>query len=463
MLPSYTLLDLETTGATPVIDRITEIALIRFENGIEVSRWQTLVNPETSIPPFIQQLTGINDAMVATAPTFKQVAGELLDYLDGTVLCAHSARFDHGFLKNEFKRMGVDLRQKVLCTVKLSRKLYPEHRSHSLDAIMSRHELSTSARHRAMGDVEVLVAFLDSARRELGYARIEEAANNLMKGQTVPSGLDQKLLEDLPETPGVYLFYGENALPLYIGKSVNMRARVMSHFSSDHASTKDMRIGQEVKHVEWIETAGEFSALLLESRLVKERQPVYNRYLRRERQLCSWRIAESPDSKPLLTLVREEEIYPESLGQLFGTFRSKRQAVEVLRQIMEDHALCPKALGLETGNGPCFAHQLKRCKGVCVGKESTKLHFLRLQQAMATHRLKSWPYPGKIGIREHNMINGKTALHIFEHWCHVATVEEESDLSDLLETRPTLAFDLDTYKILKIHLNKSIMEIIKLN
>ena len=116
MLPSYTLLDLETTGATPVIDRITEIALIRFENGIEVSRWQTLVNPETSIPPFIQQLTGINDAMVATAPTFKQVAGELLDYLDGTVLCAHSARFDHGFLKNEFKRMGVDLRQKVLCT-----------------------------------------------------------------------------------------------------------------------------------------------------------------------------------------------------------------------------------------------------------------------------------------------------------------------------------------------------------
>ena len=130
MLPSYVFLDLETTGATPVRDRITEIALVRFEEGVEVRRWQTLVNPETTIPEFIQRLTGIDDVMVSKAPTFKQVAGELLDHLEGAVLCAHNVRFDHGFLKNEFKRIGINLRQKVLCTVKLSRKLYPQHRSH---------------------------------------------------------------------------------------------------------------------------------------------------------------------------------------------------------------------------------------------------------------------------------------------------------------------------------------------
>lgn len=462
MLPVYVLLDLETTGATPLMDRITEIALVRFENGKEVSRWQTLVNPETAIPFFIQQLTGINDEMVANAPRFKEVAGELLDYLDGAILCAHNARFDHGFLKNEFKRIGINLRQKVLCTVKLSRKLYPQHRSHGLDAIIQRHAIEISARHRAMGDVEAMIGFLDSATRELGLKAVNDAASHLLKGPTLPSGIDPQMMDDIPEGPGVYLFFGENDLPLYIGKSVNIRSRVMSHFSGDHASTKEMRIGQEVKHIEWIETAGEFSALLLESRLVKERQPIYNRRLRCERQLCSWRLATDPNEKPLVSLVREDEIDPMTLGQLFGTFRSKKQATEVLREIVEAHALCPKALGLETGKGACFSHQLRKCKGVCAGRETPEIHFLRLQQALAAYRLKNWPYPGKIGIREQNLSNGKTQLHIFEHWCGLGSVGDETELDDLKQSKSGLWFDLDTYKLLLKELNKENCEILQI-
>ncbi len=160
MLPAYVLLDLETTGATAVSDRITEIGLVRYENGIEVKRWQTLVNPEMHITPFIQRITGIDDEMVKDAPLFKDVAHELLEHLHGAVLCAHNVRFDHGFLKSEFKRLGITLRQKVLCTVKLSRLLYPEHKSHGLDAIIARHAIHCSARHRAMGDVEVMELFL---------------------------------------------------------------------------------------------------------------------------------------------------------------------------------------------------------------------------------------------------------------------------------------------------------------
>lgn len=462
MLPSCVFLDLETTGATPLKDRITEIALIHFENGVEVSRWQTLVNPEVSIPPFIQQLTGITDQMVVDAPTFKEVATELLDHLSGRVLCAHNVRFDHGFLKNEFKRIGVNLRQKVLCTVKLSRKLYPQHRSHGLDAIIQRHDLTCIARHRAMGDVEVMVAYFEAVKRELGASTLESAAAELLKGAVIPSGLDPDILDELPETPGVYLFFGEQQMPLYIGKSVNIRTRVMSHFSGDHGSTKEMRIGQEIKHVEWITTAGEFSALLLESRLVKARQPVYNRHLRRERQLCSWRIADSAEAKPLLTLIRDDEIDPAHLGQLFGTFRSKKQAVEVLRNLAEIHQLCPQALGLESGTGACFASQIKRCKGVCAGKESPAIHYLRLQQAMMAHRLKSWPYPGKIGIREFHEENEKTEIHIFDQWCHIATIDEAADLDTALASNPsTLAFDLDTYKILLKEINKPDVELIQ--
>lgn len=463
MLPSVTFLDLETTGATPLRDRITEIALVRFDNGIETARWQTLVNPEQPIPAFIQQLTTISNEMVANAPLFKEVADTLLAFLEGSVLAAHNVRFDHGFLKSEFKRIGITLRQKVICTVKLSRLLYPQHKSHGLDAIMQRHHLTTIARHRAMGDVDVMLGFIESAQLELGDAAIRNAAAKLMSAPSLPSHLDANLLDDMPETPGVYLFYGDNDLPLYIGKSVNIRARVLSHFSSDHASTKEMRITQEIKRVEWITTAGDFSALLLESKLVKERQPIYNRQLRNERQLCSWKLNPHFEAKNLLELVRENDINPIELGQLFGTFKSKHQAVESLRSIAEAHQLCPRYLGLEAaGSGACFSSQIKRCKGVCCGKESPEMHYLRLQQALIAHRLKNWPYAGKIGIREHSGENDKTQLHIFEYWTYLGVIENEADLAEKLQENAQFKFDLDTYKLLLKVINNPKTQLIML-
>ena len=379
MLPSITFLDLETTGATPLRDRITEIALVRFDNGIETARWQTLVNPEQPIPAFIQQLTSISNEMVLGAPLFKEVSHTLLSFLEGSVLAAHNVRFDHGFIKAEFKRIGITLRQKVICTVKLSRMLYPQHKSHGLDAIMHRHNLSTISRHRAMGDVEMMLGFIESAKLELGDFAIANAAAQLMNTPSLPPYLNANLLYDMPETPGVYLFYGENNLPLYIGKSVNIRARVLSHFSSDHSSSKEMRISQEIKHIEWITTAGDFSALLLESRLVKERQPIHNRRLRNERQLCSWKLSENAQAKNLLELVLEPQIDPTQLGHLFGTFKIKRQALETLRMIATAHQLCPRFLALEPAKaGACFASQIKQCKGVCCGRESPEIHYIRL-------------------------------------------------------------------------------------
>lgn len=461
ILPSITFLDLETTGATPLRDRITEIALVRFDNGIETARWQTLVNPEQPIPPFIVQLTGIENEMVANAPTFSQVADTLLAFLEGTVLSAHNVRFDHGFIKAEFKRIGITLRQKVLCTVKLSRLLYPQFKSHGLDAIMQRHNITTVARHRAMGDVESVLAFIEAANLELGAEALQNASKQLMFGPSLPPHLDAHLLEDMPDTPGVYLFYGDNQtdsatennagrlnIPLYIGKSINIRARVLSHFSSDHASTKEMRISQEIKHIEWIETAGELSALLLESRLVKERQPIHNRQLRNERQLCSWQLASDANTKPLLNLMREYTITPDNIGQLFGTFKTKRQALEVLRKIAERHQLCPQLLGLEAGKGACFSSQIKRCKGACCGREPIEMHYLRLQSALVAHKLKTWPYAGKIGIKEHSHFNDLTQVHVFEHWTYVGVANDDDALQDLLQANAMFKFDLDSYKLL---------------
>ncbi len=451
MLPCYVLLDLETTGGNPVFDRITEIAAVRIEDGIEVARWSTLVNPGTSISSFIERLTGISNQMVASAPHFADVATQLLALLEGAVLVAHNVRFDHGFLLNEFARMEIALRVKTLCTVRLSRLLYPQHKGHGLDAIMQRHGLQTSARHRAMGDVEVVLAWLAVATQELGAAQISRHAATLLQGSAaLPPQLETALV-DIPESPGVYLFYGESALPLYIGKSVKMRSRVLSHFQAAGRAAREMRIAQEIRRIDWIETAGELGALLLEARLVKERQPVYNRQLRRERTLCAWRLDANPLARPLLSLVRGEDLAPQEFGQLYGLYRSKTQAIAGLRELADMHSLCPQALGLESGRGRCFAHQIGHCKGVCCAGEKPELHHLRLQLAMAQQQLQVWPHAGKIGLREHHDASGRTDIHVFDQWCHLATVHDDSELEEALSARHVLAFDLDSYRLLIRH------------
>ena len=453
MLPCYVLLDLETTGGNPVHDRITEVAAVRIEGGQEVARWSTLVNPGTSISSFIQNLTGISNAMVADAPGFDEVAPHLLALLEDAVLVAHNVRFDHGFLLNEFNRLGVALRVKTLCTVRLSRQLYPQHRGHGLDAIMQRHGLKTSARHRAMGDVDAVLDWLGMASKELGADQISQQALTLLQGSAALPPQLETPVDDIPESAGVYLFFGEGPLPLYIGKSVKMRSRVMSHFQAAGRVAREMRIAQEIRRIEWIETAGELGALLLEARLVKEKQPIYNRQLRRENALCAWRLSDSPRARPLLSLVRGDELQPHQFGRLYGVYRSKRQALDSLRELADAHALCPQALGLESGTGRCFAHQIGRCKGVCCTEEKPELHYLRLQLALAQQRLQVWPHPGKIGLREYNRDNGRTDIHVFDQWCHLATVHDDAELEEALTSTSAVAFDLDTYRLLVKHLS----------
>jgi len=206
LLPSFVVLDLETTGGNATLDRITEIAAVRIDNGKETARWSTLVNPGVRIPPFIQSLTGITDAMVEDAPTFAQVSKQLLELLEGAVFVAHNVRFDHGFVLNELARLDVALKTKTLCTVRLSRRLYPQHKGHGLDAIMQRHGLQTQSRHRATGDVDVVLAWLDVATRELGIESVQREALSLLQGSAaLPPQLETDVSE-IPDTPGVYLF-----------------------------------------------------------------------------------------------------------------------------------------------------------------------------------------------------------------------------------------------------------------
>ena len=443
-------LDLETTGMTAAQDRITEIGLVEVAGGECVGSWSQLVNPQRPIPPFIQSLTGITNDMVGDAPTFAQLGPELFERLKGKVLIAHNARFDYGFLKQEFGRLGLAYRPRVLCTAKLSRKLFPEHRRHNLDSLIERHGLSCSARHRALGDAEVLWQFLQKIKGEVDAVRMDAALQAQFDAPSLPAALSAEALEAVPAAPGGYLFYDAQGAPLYVGKSVDMYARVRAHFSGDHRLARDMRIAQQVSRVEWMETAGELGALLNEARLIKQLLPAHNRRERRVASFYAWEWDGALEGGAPPRLVTAADSEPLRLAQLYGTFGSKRAALAALTGMAEEHGLCPVLLGLEAARkagAACFSHQLQRCRGACCGKESAAAHSLRLMQALHALKLAPWPYRGAIGLRER--AGEKSEVHLFEHWCFLGTARSEPEIHEKLEARSRQVFDLDIYKILR--------------
>lgn len=435
--------DLETTGATATSDRVTEIGIIEVDEDGSVREWQQLVNPGTRIPAFIEQLTGISNAMVADAPPFEAVAEETLRRLEGRLFIAHNARFDYGFLKNEFKRLGVTFRAPVLCTVKLSRTLFPEHKRHNLDSLIERHGLQAEARHRALADAQLIHQFWQKIHVDRNSDDIEAALKAQNARPSLPPHLDAGIVDELPDTPGVYLFYGDNNLPLYVGKAKDIRQRVLSHFSADHSSAKEMALSQQIKRIDWIETAGEIGALLKEATLVKQLLPSHNRQLRKNDDLCTWTLVDEGDGwlRPELATARDLDMGIRS--SCYGLFKSSKEATEVLRALAAEHQLCDALLGLEktTPGKPCFGYQIKRCKGACVGSEPYAKHTMRLVGALTRLKLVTWPLNGPAIIRE-----GDEA-HLIDGWRYLGTARSDEELNALLAAdRPQ--FDRDTYKIL---------------
>lgn len=444
--------DVETTGTSPQYDRITEIAVVELTPEGAVSEWSVLLNPQTKIPEYIERLTGITNRMVKNAPTFPEIAGSLWERLEGRLFVAHNARFDYAFIKHEFLRIQESFRADTLCTVRLSRKLYPQHHKHNLDSLIDRLGIRMEDRHRALADARVLVSFLREVEREHDIDVARRAIDQVMGKPALPPHIPEGLVDNLPECPGVYLFYGDNDMPLYVGKSTNLRSRVLSHFAGDHRNTKELRLSQQLKRIEWRETAGELGALLLEAKLVKELQPFHNQRLRRKSDLCSWQMVDAAHGGKTLVLQHAADLDFGRAAGLYGLFVSRRQALEVLRNLAAVHDLCLIQLGIEKParhkNAPCFGYQIGNCHGICIGHEAPLQHDLRLMAALAKLKLQTWPYAGPIGIKE--IFGEREELHIVDNWSYLGTARDDVAIGDILSgNRP--AFDLDTYKILVKH------------
>lgn len=245
-------------------------------------------------------------------------------------------------------------------------------------------------------------------------------------------------IADLPTTPGVYIFHGASGdLPLYIGKSINIRSRVMSHLRT----ADEARMLKQTQKISCIRTTGEIGALLLEARLIKEQQPLFNQKLRRHRQMCSLRI-----DGPQPEIVYSNQIDFSTTPDLYGLYASRHAAIETLKNIADEQRLCLNVLGLEkrSGDRPCFRSMLNRCAGACHGKETLAAHRARLLESLSHSHVICWPYPGAIGLIE--SLEDETQIHVVKNWFYLGSVTTLEQARSLHVTAP--GFDSDGYKIL---------------
>lgn len=447
------LLDCETTGGRASRDRLTEIALIEVQGGQVVDRWQSLINPQATIPPWITRLTGINNAMVESAPCFDDIAGELLERLQGKVIVAHNARFDYSFLKQSFLRSGMQLNTKTLCSVRLSRQLFPQHRHHGLDRIIERLGIEIDKRHRAMDDTEVILAFLEHIAEQFSPETIDATCRQLLKRPSLPSHISQAQIDALPELPGIYRFFDAEGALLYIGKSINIRERVLSHFSQDHQNSKELDISSQLHQIEFEQTPSDFGAQLLENTEIKALSPRFNRRQTKSKTLYQLLLKQTDEGFLQTEVVATDMTAIDDITQRYGLFRSRKQAQNKLLELVHEHQLCQKLCGLEKRQGgACFGFQLKKCRGACCGNEAATSYNLRLQLALQGLKNQQWPWPGPIIVEEHPLSDDfdEVVYHLIDQWRYLGQVKDQSDCQHLLDKNQQnpAFFDRDSYKIL---------------
>ena len=371
----YAVVDIETTGGSARLERITEIAVYIHDGTRIIEEFSTLVNPERSIPYFITSLTGITNEMVEDAPRFFEVARRIVELTEGKIFVAHNARFDYSFIRQEFSMLGYNFKRPMLDTVALSRKLMPGHKSYSLGNLCTDLGIEINGRHRASGDALATTRLLELLLEKDRELKSGSLIKNRKAARLHPS-LNISKLEEIPEEPGVYYFYDEDGDIIYVGKSRNMSERVSSHISNN-TSGREMEMRSLIADISWERTGSELIALLMESAEIKNHKPRFNRAQRRTG--FRWGIYSHTDENGYIRFsyrnVRDDEVP-------LSVFVSRDRARGKLDQIIGDYNLCQKLCGMYETDGPCFHRQVSLCRGACCGEESPKSYNERALMAL---------------------------------------------------------------------------------
>ncbi|MCF8367377.1 MAG: 3'-5' exoribonuclease [Bacteroidales bacterium] len=370
----YAIVDVETTGTSYTNGKITEVAIIVHDGKKIIEEFSSLINPEERIPYRIQQLTGINDRMVENAPKFYEVAKRIVEITEDCVFVAHNASFDYNFIRQEFKYLGYDYQREKLCTVKLSRKLIPFKRSYSLKNLCQELSIENANPHRAFGDARATTTLFEM----LLSVDPNPTGINL---QGLNSSLKPEVIKALPEEPGVYYFLDENHNIIYVGKSLNIKSRVLSHLSNG-TTKRALEMKNKAAHIDFELTGNELIALLLESHEIHKHMPQYNRAQRRT--MFNFGLFSELDDAGYLRLQICKLNDCEGAAPL-TTFNSQQSAKNFLFQLCEDHQLCQKLCGLYSAPNSCFQYKIKECRGACIGEELPDEYNERVEKAIGRY------------------------------------------------------------------------------
>ncbi|MEI6766806.1 MAG: exonuclease domain-containing protein [Bacteroidota bacterium] len=420
----YAIVDIETTGGRQ-IDRITEIAVYVHDGTKIVDEYTTLVNPELSIPYFVQRLTGITNEMVTSAPKFYEVARRIVEITNNCMFVAHNASFDYNFLKGEFKRLGYHYKRKMLCTVKLSRRLLPGMPSYSLGKLCNELGIEVVGRHRAAGDALATVKLFEKLLSVGVDSKDIFSSSRLSAISRHHPLLDPLKIEGLPEEPGVYHFHDDKNNLIYIGKSRNIYSRVMAHFGNN--TTRAMNMCERIADIQYELTGSELIALLIESAEIKKNKPVFNRAQRRTGY--TYGIFESTDANGYRVLKLDKN----NCSELpLMTFTSKFEGQRWLEKTVEKNRLCQKLTGLYKTDGACFHHAVQQCDGACIGQEPPDEYNLRVEKALSAFRFDNQNF---FIIDKGRNKDEKAVIKIekgrYIGWGYADTMEAVSDIESL--------------------------------
>lgn len=369
----YTIIDVETSGRT---NKITEISVFKYNGDIIIDEFTSLVNPNCFIPEHITALTGIDNGTVANAPEFHEIAQQVLAITENTTFVAHNVNFDYNVIRNEFKALNIDFTRKKLCTVRLSRKLLPGHKSYSLGKLCKDLNININGRHRARGDAEATVILFKILQAQDNAVEIFTAfLNKNNKEATLPPNLPKDVFNAIPNATGVYYFKNKKNEIIYVGKSKDIKKRVLSHFYSKTQKSLDMV--RETADIDFELSGSELIALLMEDAAIKHHFPHYNKVSKRVPKGFS--LFSYQDRNNVIHIaINNSKATPYPII----TFYSLREARLFLERVCEQFSLCPKFCHLQEGVSECSHFTIKNCKGICKAEEKVSDYNTRVTNAI---------------------------------------------------------------------------------
>ncbi len=443
---TYTIIDVETTGRS---NRITEISIFKFDGDSVIDEFTSLVNPECLIPTHITALTGIDNGLVADAPRFEDLAEAILNFTEDSIFVAHNVNFDYNVIRGEFQRIGLDFNRRKLCTVRLSRRLLPGHRSYSLGKLCSALQIDLVDRHRARGDAEAtVILFQLLLNQEQAPEVFKEFLNKNSRESTLPPNLPKATFEALPNVAGIYYFKDKKGKVIYVGKAIDIKKRVLSHFYSKTDKSLDMV--RETRDIDFEISGSELVALLMEDAAIKHHFPLYNRVTKRTIQ--SYALFSYQDRKGVLHLASNKgRLVPNPIR----TFFSLRALRLYLEKICTNYNLCPKYCHLQEAVTECSHYSITNCKGICRDEESVEAYNNRVLEAL--HAISN--QKNDLIIKEKGRYTHEEAFVMIKNGAYLGygfidKSESISHLDDLQAFLIPQKDNSDIQKILRPHLYK---------